>query len=274
MPADRPIIIYQMGKVGSTALFQSLIKNQKDVFQIHSLNQDKLTNTRAVLTRKGMGIPKHVKLSGRLIQRHLLHAQPVYIISPIRSPFERNISAFFQELSTEIILKDELRKNLGISQHISKITRIPAPNEWKNALIDRWIHKIIADKVDVLIDHFIANYRHGLPLDWFDNELYPSLGIDVFAEKPEHTFNYKIFNKEHIKLLVIKSELPDNEKGKIISAFLDQFNIQIVRSHESHHKIYEHAISAFRSRIEISPKLHKIYFNSKYVRYFYPELTR
>ena len=75
-----PVIIYQMGKVASASLYRALS-------QVYS---------RVVLHTHSFG-PNDESWKVRKVYEHcVLKSEPLKIISPIREPFSRNLSAFFQ----------------------------------------------------------------------------------------------------------------------------------------------------------------------------------
>src|SRR5437016_4459341 len=78
-----PVVIFQMGKVGSSSLHDTLAKKLKGpVIHAHhfaGLTADQQRN---------------------LTWRRRLHL-PIYVISPAREPVARNISAFFQNFQRD-----------------------------------------------------------------------------------------------------------------------------------------------------------------------------
>jgi len=78
---DIPIFVYQMGKVGSTSVHNSLLKYYRGkVFHAHDFSLNHRENQ-----------------IGRLYNWAVIRKKPIYIISLTREPISRNISAFFQD---------------------------------------------------------------------------------------------------------------------------------------------------------------------------------
>lgn len=86
-----PIIVYQMGKVGSSTLVKSLDENNKDALHIHRYFF--LNNERPITLKL---LPNKIK--HRIIFNSFLRKEKVKIISFYRDPLPRNISSFFQNL--------------------------------------------------------------------------------------------------------------------------------------------------------------------------------
>ena len=264
-----PVVIYQMGKVGSTALLQSIEQHYTPVYQVHSLVSERLEKTTQVLLSNGLGIPKHVKHSQFLVDKYLNSAKSLKIITPIRSPLKRNISAFFQGLSTEIILKDDLRKGLGLSPLIKTIGQIPIPNEWKNQLIELLVSPRLDRHINFLMTHFTTQFRHDIPLNWLDIELNKSIGLDVYSESFNQSKGYGIYKVGPHQVLLFKSELSNTIKTKLVSEFIGINISEIKAQHRSVSKSYGKSMQLFRSKLKLEPALLDRYRNSKYVQTFY-----
>ena len=267
-----PIIIYQMGKVGSTALAMALKSSRPHVYQVHSLSSKRIKKSSQILTDKGLGLPKHIKYSLFLQDNYLSKDLPAKIITPIRSPIDRNISAFFQDLSARVIIRDDLRRGLGISSRVLHVAKLPIPNEFKNAIIERLTIKKINNHVDFLIEYFTKHFQHRYSIDWFDNELKPALGIDVYDSAFDTTKGYQTFKKNNIELLVLKSEMSNTVKTNLISDFLGESIPPIRDQHQSANKLYASALKNFTSSIKFEEPLKAMFGESKFVKTFYPEL--
>ncbi len=261
-----------MGKVGSTALNAALKSVYQPVYQVHSLVPHRLQKTTDILNSKGLGIPQHVKHSQYIIEHYINEGRPVKFITPIRSPLERNMSAFFQELSTEIILKQELQNGLSISPLINKITWLPLPNEWKNAAVQYLVKKPVSRHVEYLVEYFKSTYRHRIPLDWFDNEVLEALDINVYSTPFDSNRNFLSFKKGNFDLLVLKSELSNNNKAKIISEFLEIPALTINNTHSSSDKYYSKTYDLFKSIIRKDTNFLTDFYDSKFVRTFYTDV--
>ena len=272
MSKSVPIVIYQMGKVGSTAIYNALNSSFNDVYQVHSLVPEKLEKTMRILNEKGLGIPKHVRDSNYLIEHYIKKGLPIKFITPIRAPLQRNMSAFFQELSTEVVLKDELRKGLGVHSIIKRIGLIPIPNEWKNLLIQKIIQSKLFKHIDFLIEYFKANYRHHIPLEWFDVEFKAALKIDVYQYPFDNNSGFQTYNQNNLNGLVFKSELDNAIKSKIIGEFLGDDSVFIKSLHKSERKSYGKAYGLLKEKLSVNDLfVGSPYLQSTYSQKFYPE---
>lgn len=268
-----PIVIYQMGKVGSTALAKALKPLVSEVYQVHTLEAGRLDRACKTLNASGLGIPGHLQHSKYLREQFILPPKPLRFISLIRSPLERNISAFFQELSSAVVLDDNLRKQLKLPEWMRQVTRLPIPNEWKNALMERLIQNKLDKNLNTLIDYYLENFRHRFPLDWLDFELKEAIGIDVFEEPFDVQTGYHVYQREQFQLLLLKTELPNTDKSKIVGNFLQlEEPLDLQSIHQSSRKVYGSLMKRFKETVGSHAELVSTMRESKYVRTFYPEM--
>ncbi len=264
-----PIIIYQMGKVGSTALYLSIRGHFENVYQVHSLHPKKLAKTSKILNEKGLGIPRHVKDSLNIVDNIIKPGVKAKIITPIRHPLDRNISAFFQELSTQLIINNEFRRNLGISDSIKWVTKLPLTNEIKNSIVSHLTQGKLSKNVALLQKHFIDNYRHRIPLDWFDDEFKGALDMCVYTTGFNKTNGYMRFSNGVFDVLIYKAELDHSIKNDLIAKFLSIESLFIPRVHASTFKNYGKLMKEFQLSLQLPEDVRRVYNQSRYKQTFY-----
>ena len=193
------LFLYVMGKTGSTSIHKSL-NNQYNFFLL-----------------KSQSFPDQHKFSKSFYKIYYSNpTKPIKIISLIRDPISRNISSFFH-IMFHLIIPNKLDYETLLNTYNLK-NSMPNFN-----LIDR--SKNFND-VQSLKNIFYNYFNHDFTTEWFDLNLKKHFSIDVY----ESTFpkiGYKIYKKNNIKLLLIKQELDNHEKEKVISKFLklDSFKI-------------------------------------------------
>jgi len=215
----KKVFIYQMGKVGSISLARSLKAIPGNNLQIY----------------RGHGISFHNQF------KHL-REKSLYIISPVREPIGRNISAFFQNL----------KRDTGLDvPELSKRTSTQ------------------------LRGLFLKKYkRHDLPLYWFDKFILKNFNIDVFATPFSHKEGFSTYSRGRINLLVIQSEIDDNKKEKIITDFLGlEKPLRLIRTNVGDQKNYASLYSLFKNEVWLPSEYITKMCESKYFNYFYDEET-
>jgi|WetSurSiteA1Bulk_404760.scaffolds.fasta_scaffold63042_1 hypothetical protein len=215
-----PIFIYQMGKVASTSIYDSLSRIYPGVvLHSHRFSHDH----------------KNWKIR-RLYRWTLLKGNPLHVISLTREPIGRNVSSFFQSFE----------RDTGV------------PYE-KSTLSLKELKRL-----------FVANPRNAIPLEWFDKEILKNFGIDVYAT-PFPPCGFATYAQGKIRLLVMRSEIVDQEKVNVIKQFLELPEFQLFNSNVAEHKEYAETYRAFRAKVKLPPDFISKMCDSKYFRHFYSQ---
>jgi hypothetical protein len=242
------IFIYQMGKVGSQTIHKALkATNKFNVLHDHHYSswQKKIRNK------------KYLDL--RAMHLSNIFGKKIFIICPIRNPFKRNISMFFNQL-------------------------ISIPKLYGSISKKKMNYLFISNK-------FINQFDHEYAFNWIDFNILTSFNIDVYSKKFDkkkgfQTYDYKNTNKDlmkanhlenfinknkNIKILVYKSELNNKKKKNIINKFLnenlkiDLSKINVTKDKKLLNKFYNHFIKTFK----FPKKLRIKYEESKFYKKFY-----
>ena len=240
-----PILVYQMGKVGSSSISKSL-KNSgiKSFFHLHYLLKAKDLEDRIFFDAASPQLP-NLRFSritqerkGRFLYENLIiKKKPVKVISLTREPIGRNVSAFFQTFERETGKKYE-ESNFSVQE---------------------------------LTEIFLDFYPHSIPLNWFDNQIKTCLGIDVYEYPFPKEQGFLSINKDNIDLLLLKSEIPNNIKEKAIAEFLDMKEFKIVNANVGADKNYSNMYEAFKQSLQLPMSYLEEMCNSKYFNHFYTD---
>jgi len=236
-----PVLIYTMGKVGSSSIAISLRARGVAEVQPHSLTwvrkgsyfvspnlsvlgeifySGKTALIRAKLTC--------FKLINRIIRRR------IKIICIYRDPIARNISAFFEQYS--YVLDGD-------------INSLPTPE---------------------VLDCFWMYARHDTPLDWFERELKKSFGVDIFSVPFDRLRGYGVLRQGYRDVLLLTMEkMRENET--VIGEFLGLQAFHITPANRAERKHYATAYNAFKRELVISEAYAEKMYASPVVRYFYSD---
>ena len=264
-----PILIYQMGKVGSSSIRNSLFRcphpATRLVLMSHEFfpirNRDvrridiepeyrdyvirEIEHDRRVFeqfpTRKRLGWRFREKFyTERIYRAYVKPGHKLRVITLVREPIANNVSMFFQ-------------------------------------LIDHYIGTTIEQStydIDTVIQIFLERYMHSRPLTWFDAEVKTTLGIDVFRQPFPIARGYNIVSDDNISLLVLRCELDDQSKAQAIAEFLGLDRFEIVRSNVTGEKSYAKQYAEFKQRMRVPDRLLDEMYESKFARFFYAEAER
>ncbi len=242
-----PILVYQVGRVGSQSIEQSLKRyTTKTVYHVHRMLP---SNIHKLQKRFLSDKPPHGKIPLRLEDLWLYHniikkRRKAKIITLCRSPIDRTISRFF----------DGLNRYLNPEQ----IEYVKREKESDSIL-------------DLLIDIFFNVYdEHWDVLNWFDDHLKKCLNIDVYDYRFPKQKGYMKINNVVYDLLIIKSEIKDNIKEKAIIDFLNlRQDFKIIRIDDGIQKWYGRLYIKFMKKIKMPESYLTKMLDSKYKKHFY-----
>jgi hypothetical protein len=237
-----PVIVYQMAKVGSSAVATALERSGETVFHVHRMDEGHLHQVRE--RRRSLGwqippIPRH-DLLGLRIRRDLIdRGHRARVVTLVRDPFARNLSSYFEHLD--------------------------AVWQTSNA------HELIP--IETLIAGFVERFPHDEPLTWFDDEMMRVTGIDVYAH-PFPPCGYRTVSTRQFDLLILKSELADEVKSAVLADFTGHTDLVIRRENRTAGKSKAKAWSAVAKALRLDDALVERVVTSRYVTHFFTSEER
>lgn len=166
-----PVVVFCMGKTASSAVVRAVRGAVPGpVHKIHLLAPESVARSEAVYRRTDPGArPRHIFHAAHLMRRLPTAEHPWTVITIVRDPVARAASDFFQSG----------RRRGWLTDPVSTTARF---------------------------ERFAA--VEGIPrtLAWFDEELAPTLGIDVFAHPFDPDAGYGIIETPAVRLLVLRQE--------------------------------------------------------------------
>ena len=250
---DYILLVYQMGKVGSTSIVNSLktLHLGKTVFHVHGLSPELISYNDNIYRKKFnelRRIDPHLieSIYLREILDEVVDSHYWKIISLVRDPVARNISTLFQnrKLFYEFDKKvDQMPDNLLVQYY-------------KNLFIESYEDQDYGQ-------------RHQTPLIWLDNEIEGVFGIDVYASDFPKDKGYRIYKKENVEMLLIRLENLNTCAADAIREFLGIENFKLESGNISENKDYGDAYKKFLAAIDIPQSYLDEMYNSRYARHFY-----
>ncbi|MGD8751943.1 MAG: putative capsular polysaccharide synthesis family protein [Anaerolineales bacterium] len=256
------LIVYQMGKVGSSSIVESLNASDLNlpVLQVHFLSHDAIKEMERRYYGELINIfqdsllpeTKHLFLSYYLRQTlDSNHSLPRWkFVTLIRDPLARSASVFFYSVDTP--------------------KKVPYLPDFYKHYQDQTV------TIDMLIQRFQEVLiedpdEFQLPLHYFDRELGPVTGIDVYAREFPKQQGYSIYHGEHTDLLLIKLELMRDCAKEAFREFLGLQDFQLVNANLASQKRYYPIYIEFLKSIKLPQSYLDTIYNSKYMRHFYTE---
>lgn len=179
----------------------------------------------------------HIEASKRAASIICEGVRPIRVITMVREPIARNISAFFENLQ-----------------------------------IFALSHEVPTDQ---LVDAFKSQYPHNVPLDWFDREIKYGVNFDVFAEPFDCGARIGRYRKDGFEFLIMRMDAELERQEAEVSDFVGQQVFLAVRN-SSETKPYAAAYRAFKDRLSLDRDYIERMYNSKFARHFWTgdELSR
>lgn len=244
-----PIVVYQMGKVGSTTVVTSLraLPLERPVWHIHTLNPSELKKMRVDHLSHERAVAGIEYWEGKELH-HLLESskqsEKLSVISLTREPVARNVFAFFQRLDHWY-------------------------PDFDQQMVARGEEAVFADLREI----FIKDYHHECPLYWFDNEVRSMLGIDVYDSPFFPEQGYAHYENDKTKLLVIRLDNLSEQGPALISKFLalDARDFPLIEKNVRERLSYGNAYRHFVKHLSLPSTLLEKMYTSKYVQHFYSE---
>lgn len=229
------VLVYQMGKVGSTTIFMNIQRQiAKRVFHAHYLRsgvaEDHIKKTSSIVSRQAK-LDRLTEIRQQ-VDREVRNGQKIKIITGVREPIARNISAYFQ--------------NLGDRKTLS---------------------------AESLQADFISNYPHETVLNWFDSEYKAFTGIDVYGTPFNKKQGWTIIDSSAYKTLIYRQEnLQKMIADNVIQNFLGRPDLDLRQRHnQGSKKGYATEYGLFKFDFKPSRSFTEFFFSSKYCRHFYTE---
>lgn len=229
---NRIFLVYSMGKVGSSAVYQSLKNTFPDsfVFHVHFLSKYRLENL-------------------------LVKANPV---------FHHNISKGKEILQ---VIEDNPEKSLAIIT----LTREPIIRDMSD-LFQNWNHLFAdIEKTDFSeLQKHIDERNHHYTLNWFDTEFKEYLGFDIYQHPFNKELGFEIYKHRDIDILCIKQEKLKETGSLALKSFVG-LDLQMLSANQSFEKKGSQLYDFLRKNyVAPQEKIDRVY-SSKYIRHFYTD---
>lgn len=252
-PAYRhaPLVVYQMGKVGSEALEASLIRSGLDrrLYRVHAMVPENIeaglaaanTNPREYYYRSRTNFYGYHL--GRQVRRDL-YKHRWQVITMVRDPVAQNISSFFQILD---LLMPGYRQQLEAGTLEMSALRA------------------------LFLEHYPPD---NIFIRWFDDELGRMFDIDVYQHPFPHGQGYQRIVLGHIDLLIIRLENLNQVASPAVGDFLGLESFELIRRNEAAQKEYHELYQRFQSEVVLPKSYVDGVYNSRYAQHFYSDAER
>jgi hypothetical protein len=256
----QPLIIFQMGKVGSTTILHSLKTSliENPLFQVHVLSSNGIEkmeenyygNSNKFFSKSLLPQTKH------LFASHFLRTKiqngnrnnKWQIITLVRDPIARNLSEFFYSIADP---KDD--------PHIPKSIDLNSSINIKD-LKDRFLKRFHEQSDD-----------YKFPLKWFDEEMKVVFGVDVYLSSFPKDVGYKVYRGERADILLLKLEYLNYIYNDALQDFIGPVDFSLVSVNTTRTKGYYPIYKKFLEDVQLPESYIEKIYTTKYVQHFYSQ---
>lgn len=247
---EEKVIVYTMGKIGSTTVEKSLKALRKmPVYHIHVLTPDGIDRADKIYEEsfeRRRKIAFHV-LESQYLRKQLdkgLKGKKWKVVTLVRDPIAKNVSSLFENLDLALDYKYE----------------------------DKVKYLKTEDIIEELGEIFLKKFdNHDKPLTWLDLELKPVFGIDVFSSEFPRSKGYKIYEAENVDLLLLRLENLNQCACEAFKEFLDVSELNLIRANTGGNKDYGDIYRNFLDSVSLPDSYVNKMYTSKYMRHFYSQ---
>jgi hypothetical protein len=140
---------------------------------------------------------------------------------------------------------------------------------WITGQKEAYFHYSVDELCSIFNNHYFADGRHLEKLNWYENEMQASLGINVYEQASPRDTGYTRFEYPKYDILLIKTELDDAVKAQIIGEFAGLEHFTLIRRNVGETKEYGEVYKAFKQGLVVPEnRLDEIY-KSRYAQHFF-----
>lgn len=219
---DGPVLVFQMGRVGSRTIVESLARHDKAPETIHHLHH--LQGLEAIQETLGpptaTNQPQRTYLSRAIaIRDRLLDDDRRWgVITMVRDPVARNLSMFFYRMRDD---RPDTHRRLTAGEL----------------------------GVEELTHEFLENFPHAEPQRWVEEQLLGFFGIDILDHEFPRADGSLILGHDRIELLVLRCEDLPTTAGRALGSFLGTHEVAVTSMNTGAGQPYGAAYRDFLARL-------------------------
>ncbi len=243
-----PVIVFQMGKVGSTTIVTAVHNYlpKAPVFHLHFLTKHGIEDAKLRLSKIAKRSNANVwcLYESDFVNKYLLNrksGEKLKIVTLFREPVSRNISSFFYNI----------RK---YSENFDSYSLDD----------DHWINEVRNDYLNVFNEHDYS-------LNWFDMELKEKFNIDVYSQEFDKEKGYTIIKSNEVDVLILKLEFLRESSLQAFREFFSIENMCLTSENTSGGQSYIAFYKKYLDCVELPEDYIEQMYGSKYMNHFYSQ---
>jgi len=236
-----PVIVFQMGKVGSTSVASSFPTPGHPVsVQTHYLHRPRIEAAKQWSRERGLPVRAHFFHADAAARRVVDKGRPFKLITLVREPVGRSVSNFFHNF--ERFVGVPLAESTHTTEQLTEI--------------------------------LVAHERELSEARWFQREFEPALGVDLYAHPFPHADGAQVIPAGNGTILVLRLETPDLVKEAAIAAFLGEDGFTLATANVGDAKEYGDGYQQFRESAVLPRDFLLRKLTTPYATHFYSDEER
>jgi hypothetical protein len=269
---DTPVLVYQMGKVGSNSLVHSINKasNSQSAVHIHYLSEQGAEILIDYYTCLFGSNSVHIQ-NYKAQREIILKSKRKKIISLIREPIAREISFLFEFLEQ---LKTFPKNNYATDNSILAQHSVLRNTTTKfSDLMDSDLSVSIPKIRNHLLQRFsVFDATTEDYCTWFDRELKTITGVDIFEHSFDKEKGFQVIQTENSDILLLSLEKLNSTESEIAKFVgIDKSNFSLITKNIATDKslsdTYKKITSGFKIPLDVANNV----YQSRECKHFYTD---
>lgn len=234
-----PVLVYQMGKVGSRAVFEALAAlpvRPPALYHFHELcGLDALEQALVQLGDAPARALDFVR-EAQAVRARFVACDPWRwkVITLVRDPVARNLSSFFYDITRYI--PDFYERETSSAE---------------------------------LLEAFLTRLDHDTPLAWFEQQAEPLLSLDIYAAPFPREHGYALLHSDRIDWLTLRAEDLATRIAPAMHALLGISGFACAKTNAGEDKPYAAVYQRFLSEAQLPAAYLDRVYGSRLARHFY-----
>ena len=240
----RVVFIFQMGKVGSISLKHAIQRYKQDKYLLFVHDHRVFIRDYFLIGQRNNRLKIFIVLWCAKL------GFPIKIVTSIREPIARNVSAFFYFYCVNIpyLHKKPLGEIVELFLTDSRPRNLRGPRKLP-------VQSRVAECL--------------FTLNWFDQFFRPVTGIDVYKKPFPIDRKWQVYKKGGLKVLLYRNDLELSQQTELISRFLGIELDEIKRENHTKDLDYAELYSRFRESVKLpEPYIRRVH-DSRFARHFW-----
>jgi len=237
----RPILIYQMAKVGSTSVYRSLRSAGLYPLHVHYLTEESVQDGFEFYLRQGATPPIHLYVSRMLCPYLRCTSHNLKVISLVRDPVARYVSRQYQTA--------DYLSNVGADN----------PD-----VVTGDVERTRQNIREQLADPGAMDYTFG----WFDRQIKTVLDVDVMAEPFDKERGFGLYEGPRADVLVLKLERLSDLLPTVVSDFVGR-ELQVTQANVRRRTKSGEEYARVKRELSLPAETIDRIYGHEWVRHFY-----